>query len=189
MVHCCAMKKDQRIIQSEISIIETTIRLMLINPFVGMKEIAKESGVGRTTLYRLYKAREDLIIAIIDKCKIDIKIATEPCNYLTGKKAIEKTIEVLIPISDKFLFLVSQWHLAEKNESVTQITEDQFGELNVIIDEAKRDGDIQQNLPTKWISLFFDSTIHAAAILINSNEVTLKKATEYAKISFFNGCK
>ncbi len=181
-------KKDRRIIQSEEAIIEAGIKTLLINPSAGMSEIAAAAGIGRATLYRHFDTREALVRALALKCYEEIDEAWKPYEHLIGRAAIEKIIDVQMPIANRFRFLGSLWTYVEGDAEIerieTQINED----MNLLFDHAKSMGDIDTNLPTAWITCFFDSTLMAGWMMMETKQTSAEEAATYVKRLFFDGC-
>lgn len=183
------MHKDQRLIQSENAIIEAGIRTLISNPAASMSDIAAAAGVGRATLYRHFDSKEVLIQHLAVICLREINSATESISHLKGCSALEATIDAVMPIADRFRFLTSLWGMFFESEKVNQIIEMQHKEIYEMVNDAKRKGEINESLPTKWIASIFDGTLAVAWELLESGDVTPNEAAEYAKQTFFNGCK
>ncbi len=183
-----SQKKDQRLIQSEKAIIEAGIKTLLVNPSAGMSEIAQTAGVGRATLYRHFKSREALIQRIAMVCFEETDVALKPFEHLEGRVAIEAVIDALMPLGDRFRFLINLWSYAAQDEEVARIDAESVQEMAWLVDQAKSRGEIAADLPTSWIVEFFDGTLTAGWMLAERGDVTTLEAAEYVKRSFFRGC-
>ncbi len=183
-----SQKKDRRVIQSEEAIIEAGIKTLLINPSAGMSEIAEAAGIGRATLYRHFESREALIRALTLRCYGEIEAALNPYDHLLGRAAIEKIIDVLMPIANRFRFLGGLWTYVEGDEEVRRIESQVNQEMRLLFDHAKLIGDIDDSLPTPWLTSFFDSTLMAGWMMVESNDASPEDAATFVKQSFFNGC-
>ena len=182
------MNQDKRFIRSEKAIIEASIQTLLLNPAAGMSDIAAAAGVGRRTLYRHFESREALIEKLILLSVEELRAASAPIQQLTGRAAIEAYIEVKMPLADRFHFLTTLWTGQEESEAVQQIDAQLIHELATFVEQAKAAGDINPNLPTKWIVAFYEGTLMAAWWLIASGDLTIDDAVTYVKHSFFSGC-
>ena len=181
-------KKDRRLIQSEEAIIKAGIETLLVNPSAGMTEIADAAGIGRATLYRHFETRELLIRALALRCYEEVDQALEPYSHLEGKAVIEKIIDILMPIADRFRFLGSLWAYVDQDEEVRRVERQTQKEMCVLFDHAKQIGEIDPSLPTSWLLLFFDSTLMAGWEMVEANDATPENAAKYVKRSFFSGC-
>jgi AcrR family transcriptional regulator len=182
------VKKDTRQVQSENAIIEASIRTLLVNPSAGMSEIATAAGVGRATLYRHVESRQALIEKLVLVCMEEMDAATAPLAHLTGGAALEARIDATMPLADRFHFLAELWTIAADSEAITQIDNKLDDELAVLVEQAKRAGQINTDLPTPWVVSFYASTLMAAWWLIASGDVEIDEALIYTKQSFFSGC-
>ena len=182
------MKRDQRLVQSEAAILEAGIRTFLRNPSAGMSEIALESGVGRTTLYRHYESREALVRAIALHCLDEIDAALAPLYAANPQRAITASFEVLIPLADRYRFLASLWPETEGDSSIAERMEQARHETHASMDYAKTAGEIDPALPSVWLTEFFEMTLYAAWSLLESRELTSEQAVQYAARSFLHGC-
>lgn len=182
------MKRDQRIVQSETAIIEAGIKTFISNPLAGMSDIALASGVGRTTLYRHYESREVLVQAIALHCFDEIDQALRPLYDMSGRELIENTFELLIPIADRYRFLSSLWHIAVGDPLLTNRLAAWSQDTDLLMEHAKNTGEIDPEIPSVWLTAFFDTTLYAAWSLLESEALTIDEITRLAIRSFFKGC-
>jgi len=181
-------KKDQRLIRSEKAIIEAGIDTLLINSSAGMSEIAEAAGIGRATLYRHFESREALIQALVMKCYEEIETALASHRDLKGKEALDKIIDILMPIANRFKFLVNLWTIVEDNKEVKRVEEQMYEELFIVFDQAKKAKEVDPGLPNEWLVAFFDSILTAGWVLVEEGDVSSEDAAKYMKQSFFLGC-
>lgn len=182
------MKRDQRLVQSEAAILEAGIQVFLRNPDAGMSEIALASGVGRTTLYRHFASRESLIQAIALRCLDEIDASLARLGGATGPRAFAATFEVLIPVADRYRFLSRLWPEAEVEPQIAQRTERSRSETRAWMDYAKSEGTIAPELPSEWLTEFFEMTLYTAWSLLERGALTREEAVRYATRSFLRGC-
>lgn len=182
-------KRDQRLIQSEHAIIEAGIKTFLLNPAAGMSEIAQISGVGRTTLYRHFDSKEALVQAIALRCLEEINEALQPVYELSGRKAIEATFELLMPVANRYRFLTSLWSEAIDDPQVMQMVEQSAKDMEWLFNQAKDAGEIDHALPNFWLTNFYDMTLTTAWSLLESGDISTEKAVRFATQSFFQGCE
>ncbi len=181
-------KKDRRYLQSRQAIVEAGITALLANPEAGMSQIAQAAGIGRATLYRHFESREDLIKELVLVCYQEIDEALAPYENLHGRAAIDKIIDILMPMADRFRFLINLWSFIEDDKDLRRVEARMDQEMADVFDQAKAAGELNDILPTWWLVAFFNSTLMAAWTLIDSGSATSKEATQYMKQSFFSGC-
>ncbi len=183
-----SQKKDRRLVQSEAAIIEAGIRTLLIDPSAGMSEIAEAAGIGRATLYRHFDSREALVRGLALKCYEEIETALEPHGHLVGRPGIERIIDVLMPIANRFRFLGSLWTYVEEDKEIARIESQMDEDMRLLFDHARSTGDIDKSFPTAWLVSFFDSTLMAGWDMVESGAMDPEEVAVYVKRSFFAGC-
>lgn len=181
-------KKDKRIVQTEQAILDAGIRTLLANRGAGMSEIAQAAGIGRATLYRHFKTREDLIRKLALNCYAEFDAAFAPHLHLEGKAAIQKVFELAMSMAHRFSFLIQRWSLFEDDKELQRVDAQSHDEISHLLDQAKAAGDIDRNLPNAWLIAVFDSLLAAGCTLIDSGDANAQQAADYATRSFFAGC-
>ncbi len=181
-------KRDRRLVQSEKAIIEAGITAFIANPMAGMSDIATASGVGRTTLYRHFESREALVKAIALRCFDEIDEALQPLHDMDGREAIEATFELLIPVANRYRFMNSLWPDASDDPVVVKKSRQATKEMEWLMDQAKKRGEIDSSLPSVWLTTFFEMTLYAAWSLLESGDISAEQAATFAARSFFEGC-
>jgi len=163
----------------------------LRNPDAGMSEIALAAGVGRATLYRHFDSRTSLIQALAIRCLEDTDVLTAPLKLqqLRGKRAIEATIDVLMPMATRYRFLMSLWNLASNDQKTNQIYQRQLNEFSLLVEQAQDAGEFRSDLSVTWIVWSFDALLTSAWYLIEQAEMTPADAADALKKSFFSGCQ
>ncbi|WP_419908100.1 TetR/AcrR family transcriptional regulator [Hoeflea sp.] len=174
--------------RSQQAIIEAGIATLLRNPAAGMSEIADAAGIGRATLYRHFVSREALIRKLALVCMEETEHALAPHEHLRGRAAVEKIVDVLMPVADRFRFLVSLWSLVEGDGEVERIEARMRAELHALFEEAIADGTFSPDLPASWLVAFFDSTLTAGWMMVGAGDATSEEAAHYVKRSFLGGC-
>ncbi|WP_136658181.1 TetR/AcrR family transcriptional regulator [Nitratireductor sp. XY-223] len=183
-----SQKNDRRFVRSQEAIIEAGIAALLRNPSAGMSEIADAAGIGRATLYRHFESREALVRKLALVCLEETETALEPNENLSGRAAVEKIIDVLMPMADRFRFLVSLWSLVEGDAEVARIEARMRGEMLALFRQAMTDGEFETDMPAEWLTAFFDSTLTAGWMLVDAGAATSGEAADYVKRSFLDGC-
>lgn len=181
-------KRDQRIVKSEKAIIDAAIRVFTNNPAAGVSDIAAASGVGRTTLYRHFESREALVAAITLHCFEEVEEALQPVHELQGREAIEATFACLIPVANRYRCLNTLWPEVHNDPRIADKTRQSSQEMEWLVDQAKKSGEIDTSLPSVWLATLFEMTLYAAWSLLDSGDISADQAAQLAARSFFNGC-
>ncbi len=180
---------DARAQRSRRALLDAGIELLIQNPMASLSQIASHAGVGRATLYRHFETREQLIQALAIESLEMTHQAMEPSKQqgLTGKAALEAMFHAIMPLADRYHFLLSLWGIAQNEEQVIAIYEQQLLELTTLVEQGKELGELNRNLSTSWIVCSIDSLIYAAWWLMGHEGLSAEQAATNAIISLFNG--
>ncbi len=183
--------KDARAIKSRQALLDASMKLLLQNPSASLSELAAFAGVGRATLYRHFNTREILIQELVKETLLVTDQAMTPLKAqgLTGRVAIEATLRTIMPLADRYHFLLSLWYIAADDKSVMKIYNRQLDELYGLVEQAKQEGNIKKQLSVAWIVTVIDTLIYAGWWFISQGEMTTKQATDHVIDSLFNGVK
>ena len=181
--------KDARANRSRHALINAGIQLLIRNPKASLKEVAEFAGVGRATLYRHFETREQLIQEIAHESLAVTDAIMEPLKAkgLSGKESLKEMFHALMPMADRYHFLLSLWSIAEQDDEVQAIYNRQLEELYALIEQARSEGDINHSLSTDWIIVTIDSLIYAGWWLVGEGKCSAEQAANNAVITLFQG--
>ena len=131
---------DARTRRSRAAIVDSGITLLLQNPGASMSEIALAAGVGRATLYRHFETKEALVQEISMLCLQETEQVLGQLEM--PESAIEQIklcIVHLIPMANRYSFLLSLWSEASGNAQLNSTYVDQLNQLANMIEQAKRE--------------------------------------------------
>lgn len=173
---------DARTLKSQQALIQAGIRLLNKNKGITLSEIAKEAGVGRATLYRLYPNKEALIEAIALFSLNKFEEVTRPIqksahSYL---HAFEMLFELLMPFTEEAQFLAGLEHFSEYSPRIEQIVQQQDLELCQLIEDAKAQGEIDKSLPSSWLLHYVNALFYAGWCQQQQQGVSAKQAADLA---------
>lgn len=181
--------KDARATRSREALINAGIALLIMNPKASLKEVAEHAGVGRATLYRHFETREQLIQEIAQESldMTDAVMAPIKKQALSGKATLEAMFHALMPMADRYHFLLSLWSIAEGDDLVLAAYHRQLEELYIIIEKARQEGSIRPELTNDWIMVTVDTMIYSGWWLIAEGKCTAQQAAEQAVLTLFSG--
>ncbi len=180
---------DARVERSRIALMGTGMALLIERPNASLSEIATRAGVGRTTLYRQFKTREQLIQAIAARCLEELETATAPIESRARShtEAIELCFALLMPLSDRLRFLALFWGVAEQSREVAALDARQTSRLGALIEGAKQEGSIDAGLPSRWVLDLIDGLLSVAWKLVDVNGYSPKEAADLVARTLFDG--
>lgn len=181
--------KDARANRSREALINSGIKLLVVNPGASLKEIAEFAGVGRATLYRHFETRDQLIQEIAQEslAMADAVMAPIRQQQLSGKDTLEAMFHVMMPMADRYHFLLSLWSIAEGNEAVMSVYNRQLEDVYMLVERARSEGFIRDELTSEWIVITIDAMIYSGWWLITKGECTPEQAANQAIMTLFNG--
>lgn len=154
-----------RFAKSRKALLDAAVDVLSINPGASISDIADRANVGRATLYRHFASREELVHELaMDALKVTDEVL-QPLRddeSLRGRAAIEASLYAIMPLADRFHFLMNLWAIAENDKEVMAIYNRQLMELHDLVEEAKAAGDIAQDIPSDWVVAAIDALLARA---------------------------
>jgi AcrR family transcriptional regulator len=141
-------------------VIDSAIALLNTNPTASMAEIATASKVGRTTVYRHFPNRDDLLVALFARVIEESRsFTTELAATATdAEDMLRRLSPQMIDLGLKYRFLHSYRNVGQETlDESKQVPDDP---VRVYLDEAQARGEVRGDYPSQWIA----TTIQALAI-------------------------
>src|SRR4051812_28814892 len=139
------MRADAR--RNRAAVMEAGARLLAERPMASMQEIADASGVGRTTVYRHFPAREDLVAALISQVAEELVRVTHAALASGGTAG-----EVLRRLGADAVTLGRRWSFlrAQRDQiaAATRAADDAFAEWIAV---KQRTGEIRRDVDVTWM--------------------------------------
>jgi AcrR family transcriptional regulator len=178
-VECANSESDRRILERAAAVLaEVHGRTM--------QEIADMSGIGRTTLYRRFRTREDLLRAIFQQAIAETSEAVLAANPDEGdpRESIHRVIEEFLKIGDKYRVLFQ-----EKTAHTEHVEgkEDFLDTLRELVRRAQRDGVIDPQVPVDWVLGSMGAMVATAIRLVGTGELARNHASDLVARTLFDG--
>jgi AcrR family transcriptional regulator len=132
------------------TVLDAAVALLAQRPQATMQEVADASGLGRTTVYRHFPRRQDLIDALFDEVLREAAETVQQALLAAGS-ARELLCELgprIIAIGDRYRFLDANPELRER--ALTP-NDDGANPLEAYLQAAQERGEIRPDLPVAWI--------------------------------------
>ncbi len=185
MRHICLMKTIKP--SSRDAILEAAFITFNDNPGASLADVAKRAGVGRATLHRCFKSREDLMVALARTAQEELGAAVEASviNAQSHTDGLRLTLAAIIPLANR------QWFLSHEAFSTDEEVADAYAadiaELHEEIELARAEGSFASDLSTAWIAQVFENLIYAAWTMVRDDHATASQAADMAWRSFMKG--
>jgi len=165
---------------SKEAIIEAGFTVFNRDPSASLAQVAELAGVGRATLHRHFSSREALVHALAEIAitEMDEVVAAACADVKSHGEALRVSLEVLIPLGDRYGFLTSEAieHAPELQSEFAR----QQRETEEMVEGAKREKLFDRAVPTAWIVQAFDYLLMAAWESVRAGDVTQAQAGELA---------
>jgi AcrR family transcriptional regulator len=130
--------------------IDTAMELLARKPDASMRDVADAADLGRTTLYRHFPAREDLIFAIFERIIAEARLLTAEAVAEGGtpRDVLRRLAREIVAIGARYKFLEAHKELSER------ALKESSGEdepLLVWIRAAHARGELAPELTPEWI--------------------------------------
>jgi AcrR family transcriptional regulator len=131
-------------------VLDAAVALLAERPQATMQEVADASGLGRTTVYRHFPRRQDLIDSLFDDVLRDAGRTIEEALRAPGtaRELLCSLGPRIIGIGDRYRFLDAHPELRERALTAG----DAVGNpLEQFLIEAQASGELRQDLPVSWM--------------------------------------
>jgi AcrR family transcriptional regulator len=157
------------------TVLDAAVALLAQRPQATMQEVADASGLGRTTVYRHFPRRQDLIDALFDEVLRDAAETIDEAVRSAGS-AHELLCDLgprYIAIGDRYRFIDAHPELRERALSPAEEATDK---LQAYLREAQARGDIRPDLPVTWILTALRGLGVVAMVEINAGRISVEEA-------------
>ena len=168
------------------AILDAAIRLLNADSGVTMTEIAKASGVGRATLHRHFKDKNDLIQTLSARCMEEMNAAVLATDS-ADKPAVDRLYAMLksaIPLGDRYAFLSFE---RIEDEGLQSAYQEQLNWTTALIEQLRTEKAIAEDIPTSWAVAQVDQVIWTAWTAVWNSELTPIDATNLALRTLLKG--
>ena len=156
-------------------VLDAAVTLLADRPQATMQEVADASGVGRTTVYRHFPTRQDLVDALFVQVLREGRGAVAEVVAMEGS-AHDILCELgpkLIEIGDRYRFLDAHPELRERALSVRAGLDDP---LAAYLTEAQARGELRDDVPIEWMLTTLRALAVAAIVDLAAGRLGVKEA-------------
>ena len=174
---------------SERRILEQTLPVLAEGLGRSMQEVAEISGVGRTTLYRHFKTREDLIRAIHVLAMEEAIAAVRESRLEEGsaEDAMRRLVAALCSIGNKYIVLLA--HQPAVVKEMGQSLAEMSGPLYALVQRGQNEGVFKESLSPRWVLSAMGGLVVAAIKLVQQGELARNHAADLVSDTLLLGIR
>jgi AcrR family transcriptional regulator len=162
------------------TVLDAAVALLAQRPQATMQEVADASGLGRTTVYRHFPRRQDLIDALYEE------VLRESAETVQEALAIAQDARHLlcdlgtriIAIGDRYRFLDAHPELRERTLSGNSDRE-AADPLEDWLAEAQRRGEVRDDFPARWMLTTMRGLAVVAMVEVAAGRMTVDEAGQH----------
>jgi AcrR family transcriptional regulator len=164
------------------AVLDAAERLLGEHPDASMGQIADASGVGRTTVYRHFPTREDLLEVLVERVMTESRatVAEVLEQDIPTDEALRELGEAIAALGERFTFLAAYRPLVEEARKKLRQTEP----LERFIDAARRRGSVRTDLPRDWLVAMLRGMSSAAVEEVREGRINRRAAGRMLGESF-----
>ena len=153
-----------------------------------MNEIAELTGIGRTTLYRYFRTREDLLAAVKAQATADAWTAVQASRLDEddAETALRRVIASLIGVGDRYRVVFTEG-MPAKHPKPEHL--ELKGAVVALIERGQREGLFAPNLDADWVLTAMGSLTFAAIRKINDGDLARNHAADIVADTLLNGIR
>jgi AcrR family transcriptional regulator len=160
------------------TVLDAAVALLAQRPQATMQEVAEASGLGRTTVYRHFPRRQDLIDALFAEVLSEATdtIAEALRTAGSARELLRDLGPRFIAIGDRYRFIDAHPDLRER---ALNPAEEVANPLAAYLTAAQARGDLREDVPIMWILTAFRGLGIVAMVEVNAGRMTVDEAGRY----------
>lgn len=153
------------------TVIDAALDLLSEQPNASMAAIAEHSGLGRTTVYRHFPNREDLIRAIFERIVAEAQAATSAVidRDLPAREILLELGPAIIGIGHRFQFLADSRTVGD--EVILESTLNPEDPVRHFLTSAQQEGAVRRDMPVQWMLSTINGLATAAMVELGAERV------------------
>lgn len=158
------------------AVLEAAMKLLAARPAASMQEVAEASGVGRTTVYRHFANRDELLMALFARVVEDGRVVT--AEAAASPKSVADTLRDLGPkiveIGERYRFLDRHRYMRDTALATAEAATDD--PLEGYLGAAQSRGEVRTDMSVGWMVSMIRGLSYAATDEVIAGRVASDEA-------------
>ena len=165
---------------------ESAISLLSQNRHATMSEIAVNAGVGRATLHRHFKNREELIRELQARSIEETNAAVLALDdvHAPALDRLRNMFVAIIPLGDRYTFLK---HEAANDETLRDAYHDELRWVGSLVKQLREEDVLAENVPRRWVVAQIDQLVWTAWSEVSVGRLAPAEAPDLAVRTLIEG--
>jgi AcrR family transcriptional regulator len=161
------------------TVLDAAVALLAERPQATMQEVADASGLGRTTVYRHFPRRQDLIDALFQEV---LREAAQTVEDALASASSPRALlcdlgERIIAIGDRYRFLDAHPELRERTLALNDSGPE--NPLQAYLTEAQQRGEVREDLPVQWMLTTLRGLAVVAMVEVSAGRMNVEEAGKH----------
>ena len=164
------------------------IGLLSVDAGATMSAVAAHAGVGRATLHRHFRTRDDLVRAIGARCIEETNEAVRSVDAVDAPPAqrLRAMFDAIVPLGDRYSFLSAE---TADDEVVRAGYRAQLDWTAALVEQLKEAGEIAPDEPTRWVVGQIDQLVWTAWKAVSDGYLDAPEVADLAQRTLIDGLK
>jgi AcrR family transcriptional regulator len=160
------------------TVLDAAVALLAERPQATMQEVADASGLGRTTVYRHFPRRQDLVNALFDEAVREAaELVDEALSSVTSAR------ELLCELGPRFITVGDRYRFLDAHPELRERALTPAGELEnpleAYLQQAQGRGELRRDLPVAWMLTTLRGLSVVAMIEVRAGRMSVGEAGAY----------
>jgi AcrR family transcriptional regulator len=158
------------------TVLDAAVALLAQRPQATMQEVADACGLGRTTVYRHFPRRQDLIDALFQEVLDEAARTVEDAlaDASSPRALLCDLGERIIAIGDRYRFLDAHPELRERTLALNDSGPE--NPLQAYLIEAQQRGEVRDDMPVQWMLTTLRGLAVVAMVEVSAGRMTVDEA-------------
>ena len=177
------MKKNTREL-----LLDAAVLTFAKNPSAPISDVADAAGVGRATLYRHFPSRDDLVRELVLESYQQTGNAIESvlAKKLTGEELLLNILEAIIPLGDRYYFLLME-RTFDDDPEIQALYEKDIHDWQTLFEDLQREGILASDISIVWAISVVESLIYSAWSSVHEGYIARREAHKLVYRTLISG--